>query len=306
MTKESLRLNTIGWLLSAAIAVVGSVILFDRTAGINGAIWVALAVLGTLSARRPDHWRAARPDIGLGLAAITAAAAAARTTDTPVHVGIFWLTAVLLAAFLSSLSASGASEIGLVALITSPFRSAARVCVSSARELGLALRAATDSPSKAILRRFLLVAPVVLLLLFLLGGADPVIHSAIDGAESWLPQLVAPERAIFFAVLFVVMIGASSRLPDLKWSIPAREPQLRSWPSAMDALILVGSTLATLVAFLVLQIAYVFVRLPSQVGNGITYAEYARRGFGQLCVVVTIVAAVIIVAEKFGDREEAT
>lgn len=305
MTKESTRHTAYGWVLSAAIALVGSIILFDRASGINGSIWVALAVIGTLAARRSADWPAARAAMTLGLAAIVAAAAAARTTDVPVHAGIFWLTAILLAAFLAAVPAGNAGDISLFGLLTSPFRSAARVVTSSAQEVGLAFRAVTDSPSKAILRRVILVAPVVLLLLFLLGGADPVIQSAIETVQSWAPQLEFTPRAIFFVVLFIVMIGASSRLPDVKWSVPAREPQLRNWPSAMDALILVGSTLATLVAFLALQTAYLFVRLPSQPGNGITYAEYARRGFGQLCAVVTIVAAVILVAERFRDRDAA-
>jgi two-component system sensor histidine kinase BaeS len=51
---------------------------------------------------------------------------------------------------------------------------------------------------------------------------------------------------------------------------------------------------------------YLFVHLPNQLGNGVTYAEYARRGFGELCVVVTIVGAVILFAEKLRRNSELT
>jgi hypothetical protein len=306
MTKECARLGSFEWLLSAAIALVGSIVLFDASAGINWLIWVALAVLVTLASRRFGDFALTRPPIFLGLAAIIAAGADARTTDTGAHVGIFWLTAVLLAAFLYCIARETWADVRLVELVVSPFVSLARVVTSAIREIGLALRAATDGPSRTIVRRTLLVAPVVILLLILFGGADPIIHSTIQDIEEWFPTITIGARLVFFGFLLLVMLGACSRLPDLKFGIPPRELRLSIAPRPMDGMILVGSTLATLVAFLILQTIYIFVQLPSQIGNGVTYAEYARRGFGQLCVVVTIVAAVILVAEKFRDPAAAS
>lgn len=303
MNETSPRLRPFEWLLAAAVALTGSIILFDRDPGINWAIWVVLAVLVTLLCRRfalatPSP---SAPATVLGIGAIIAAGAAARTTSIEVHVGTFWLTAILLAAFLSSVLVTDWEEIGLVNLLTSPFRSAARVITSSLREAGSALRAATDSPSRPLLRRIVIVTPVVVVLLILLGGADPIIDNAIHKIGVWLPTITISQRAVFFAFLLVVMLGACSRLPELRFALPQIQPQFRNGPTAKDGIVLVGSTLATLVLFLVLQIAYLFVQPPSQVGNGVTYAEYARRGFGQLCVVVTIVGAVILVAERFRD-----
>jgi hypothetical protein len=306
LIEQQTRLRGFEWLLTAAIAVIGSIILFDRRAGINGAIWVALAVIVTLLCRRSLEPAHSGPPFLLGVAAIIAAGADARTTDVAVHVGIFWLTAFLLAAFLSSILVKHWEQIGLFSLLTSPFRSAARVVTSALREAGLALRAATDSPSRPMLRRIVIVAPVVIVLLILLGGADPVIHSVIYNIGLWLPAITISERVVFFAFLFVVMVGACSRLPDLKFAVPPLLPQFRNGPTSKDGIILVGSTLVTLVVFLILQTTYLFVQPPSEIGNGVTYAEYARRGFGQLCVVVTIVAAVILFAEKFRDTVDST
>jgi hypothetical protein len=304
MIEQQTRLRAYEWLLTAAVALIGSIILFDRNAGINWAIWVALAVIVTLLCRRSADTAPAAPQLMLGVAAMIAAGAAARTTDINVHVGIFWLTALLLAAFLSSILVADWEEIGLFRLLTSPFRSAARVVTSTLREAGLGLRAATDSPSRPLLRRIVIVAPVVIVLFILLGGADPVIDSVIHNIGIWLPTITISARSVFFVFLLVVMVGACSRLPELKVAIPTLQPQFRNGPTGKDGIILVASTLATLLVFLILQTIYLFVQPPSEIGNGVTYAEYARRGFGQLCVVVTIVAAVILFAERFRDKED--
>lgn len=304
MIEQQTPLRASQWLLTAGVALIGTIILFDRHAGVNWAIWVALAVIVTLLCRRSADNAPSSPQLLLGAAAIIAAGADARTTDINVHVGIFWLTALLLAAFLSTILVRDWEEIGLFSLITSPFRSAARVVTSALREAGLALRAATDSPSRPVLRRIVIVAPVVIVLLILLGGADPVIDSVIHNIGLWIPTITISGRPVFFAFLLVVMVGASSRLPELKVAIPPLQPQFRNGPTSKDGIILVGSTLATLLVFLILQTIYLFVQPPSEIGNGVTYAEFARRGFGQLCVVVTIVAAVILFAERFRDKDD--
>src|SRR2546430_6048872 len=117
MIERHARLRASEWLLTAAIALIGSIILFDRNAGVNWAIWVALAVIVTLLCRRSADTPPAAPQLLLGLAAIIAAGADARTTDINVHVGIFWLTAFLLAAFLSTILLRDWEEIGPLRLV---------------------------------------------------------------------------------------------------------------------------------------------------------------------------------------------
>jgi hypothetical protein len=153
-------------------------------------------------------------------------------------------------------------------------------------------------------RRILIVAPVVLVLLILLGGADPVIHSVLQKVREWFPNITITDRVVFFGFLFLVTIGACSRLPELNFGVRTPDLHWNGGPSAKDASVLLGSTLATLVAFLILQTIYLFVQLPSEIGSGVTYAEYARQGFGQLCVVVAIVAVVILFAERFRDTAD--
>ena len=298
MIEESSRDSSDPWILAPLSALLGAVILFDAHPGINWGVWVAITTAATLYCQRSRDLSSARPAIMLAAAAVLAAGAAMRTTDNQAYFGIFCLTAFLLGAFLSSIYATTAEEVTLPTLLTSPFAAVASVAVSATRKLAAFLQGSSGSSSKTTLRRIVLVAPVVIILIALLGGADPLIHSAIQGIGDWLPQISLPARVIFFLVLFVVTLGAFSRLPELKLPTPFQDSQLRGGPTAADATVLVASTLATLALFLVLQVIYLFVRVPGQSGNGVTYAEYARRGFGELCVVVTIVAAVILFAEK--------
>lgn len=292
------------WILATLCALLGATILFDAHPGINWGIWVALAATATLYCQRRDDLGRARPAIVLAIAAVLAAGAATRTTDNDAHFGIFCLTAFLLGAFLSAIYASDADEIRALTLLRSPFLAVASVAVSAIRKLVSFFQDSTGSSSKTAVRRIVLVAPVVIVLIALLGGADPTIHSTIESVASWLPEIELPGRIIFFVVLFVVTLGAFSRLPDFKISLPFRDAQLRGGPTASDGSVLVGSTLATLVLFLALQVFYLFVRVPGAIGNGVTYADYARRGFGELCVVVTIVVAVILFAERLQRGSE--
>jgi hypothetical protein len=58
--------------------------------------------------------------------------------------------------------------------------------------------------------------------------------------------------------------------------------------------------------FVVLQVSYLFRSPPAAVGSGITFAEYARRGFAELSVAVTLVGAVLLVLHATRRKEPDT
>lgn len=298
MTEQPARQTAAPWILAALSALLGAAILFDAQPGVNWVTWVAFTVIAALFCQRAADIGRAKPALLLAAAAILAAGAALRTSDPAVHFGIFCLTAFLLGVFVCTVYATDATQVRILTLITSPFLAVANVGVSAPRKFVSSFQGGSGSSSKTVIRRLVLVAPVVLVIFTLLGGADPIIHTAVENVGAWVPEIVRPDRAVFFVVLFVVTLGAFSRLPEFKVGAPFQGASLRGGPTAADGVVLVGSTLATLVLFLILQVVYLFVRVPSQTGNGVTYAEYARRGFGELCVVVTIVAAVILFAER--------
>jgi len=63
---------------------------------------------------------------------------------------------------------------------------------------------------------------------------------------------------------------------------------------------LLAAVAALLWLFLALQLGYLFGNLPR--APGMTFAEYARRGFGELTVVASASVVLIILAERYGQR----
>jgi hypothetical protein len=55
--------------------------------------------------------------------------------------------------------------------------------------------------------------------------------------------------------------------------------------------------------FMAVQLSYFFGNLPRISGSGVTFADYARRGFGELTVVASASAVLVLCSERFGKHE---
>lgn len=66
---------------------------------------------------------------------------------------------------------------------------------------------------------------------------------------------------------------------------------------------LLGGVAALFWLFLAIQLGYLFGNLPSTPASGVTFAEYARRGFGELTVVASASALLIVGVERYGNDE---
>jgi hypothetical protein len=52
--------------------------------------------------------------------------------------------------------------------------------------------------------------------------------------------------------------------------------------------------------FIAVQLSYLFGNVPTIPGSDMTFAEYARRGFGELTIVATLSIVLILVSERYG------
>jgi hypothetical protein len=133
----------------------------------------------------------------------------------------------------------------------------------------------------------------------LLGSADPVIRWMTDSVSAWLPDWSFPTRVLFFAFLLSLTLGANSissrqieadvpRFPGViqKLTIGLTEQRMMLWSAAVVIWI-----------FVLLQFSYFIHPPPIATDSGVTFAEYARRGFGELSFAATIVGAIILVLE---------
>jgi hypothetical protein len=86
----------------------------------------------------------------------------------------------------------------------------------------------------------------------------------------------------------VTASGLSSPAPDNRWL------------GATERLILISAITALLWLFIAVQLSYLFGNVPTIPGSDMTFAEYARRGFGELTIVATLSIVLILVSERYG------
>ncbi|HYD34530.1 MAG TPA: DUF4173 domain-containing protein [Vitreimonas sp.] len=154
-----------------------------------------------------------------------------------------------------------------------------------------------SSTSSAVLRGLILTVPVVLIIVGLLGSADPIFSRYLSNIFTFqFPRFVItfPDRLI----QSLVVLGIA--LPTVTLAIRERfrSPlQNSAWGRyTVEALMVVGAVSVVLGAFLIVQFRYLFAAVPEtqlhQFGVQ-TYSEYVRRGFSELTLVACIVYAVV-------------
>src|SRR6185437_15627131 len=109
-------------------------------------------------------------------------------------------------------------------------------------------------------------------------------------------------RLVFFAMLSVLTLGAYGialrRSPDAP--LPAVATRLTLGDTERFVVLVSVSGLFAL--FLGLQVSYLFGNVPAVAGSGVTYAEYARRGFGELTVAATMATMLVVWLDQHAER----
>src|SRR5687768_17461397 len=282
---NEIRISTLtAWIAAVVVATIGTWICYDANPGINWLIWTAAAALGLI-------WFAQRgrtpTAIMAGLATILAAGAAITAAEF-LHV-IILLSVILLLAMAMLLSAAPyLSRVRLGFTVAAPVVALTNALLSAISRVIAATQLVRSPRASAALRGLAITIPVVIIFALLLAVADPTFASwrnAIrDLVENWdfLP------RTIFFIALLGLSLGAYGYALDPRGDPSPDEPlpqPPQRWLGAVERSMLLGSVTALLWLFLLVQTSYLFGNLPSLAGSGVTFAEYARRGFGELTVV---------------------
>lgn len=150
-------------------------------------------------------------------------------------------------------------------------------------------------------------APVLALAAGLLSSADDAFGAALENFFRWftLPEAVFTEL-MYFAVglpvgayLFGLAAGALKKAPDPARgaSLRTEAEKLRLAPGGALGLCL-ALLLALYVLFFSIQLNYLTGGFFGHLPEGFTAAEYARRGFFELCAVVVLNFSVLTAAAK--------
>ncbi len=282
-------------LLAAAFAIGGraGVERFDRADA-----WLPVAALGlaSMAAVRADPWLVeADLLVALALAGATVAALAGARITRGVVPAVLAAAGAVLAALVT----------GAIAVIRRPWPDTSHA--SSAR--------ARLAPWLPVVRGLMLAAPIVLLFGLLFAAADAVFASFARTALSLPVELDVTDAAQRTIVVSLVAWGAAGLLALAAGGLPAlipgpsyaASPPTRSLGAASAADLAGGgrpvaaieATTVLLVvdalfgAFVILQLAYLFGGRDTLAVAGMTYSDYARRGFFEL-VAVAVLAGMLV------------
>jgi hypothetical protein len=296
---EQPRSTKTAWICALFTAALGATILFSADPGINWPIWVAAASGSLILARYSAIGRVEVPLLILCTWATILSFGFALTRTDPFPFLIILSDAMLLGLAVITLGAERWGDLSARLLAAVPFLAPFRVFGTSAQEVAAAPRSVASPRSRALIRGGLITVPLVIVLVALLASADPIISWGTDRITSWLPDWSFPSRVVFFLFLFALTLGANAlgirqlacRLPQYptvpgRVSIGMTEQRMVLWSSAV-----------ILWLFVALQVSYLVHPPPAALGTGVTFAEFARRGFGELSFAVTIVGAIIIILE---------
>ena len=280
------------WSVAGALGGLGTGLLFDAAPGLNWGIWTLASAGGVLLCARVGGSRRRGPPSSCR--SPSRRASGSRPPSPPprsFHAVIAGGVAVLLA-----LAVLLAGDPGWEAL-TAPFMLGLPVAAPApgGRQRRSGARSSSSVSSRhpgtgPLLRGGLLALPVVGLFALMLANADPVLATLRDDLADALARLAV--RAPAHVLRCPVHRGprrvrhrpASRRSPRPGPGGAGPTPRLAD----TERLVVLGAVGALFSAFLLLQLSYLFGNARVIPGSGVTFAEYARRGFSGLTTVATL------------------
>jgi hypothetical protein len=148
-------------------------------------------------------------------------------------------------------------------------------------------------------RGLLLAIPFLVVFIVLLSAADLVFGDYVEAALRWinLEELIEwTSRLLVVLISAVFTLGAlvaALRPPGDRKLIGEDPPLVRPFLGLTETAIVLSLVLLLFLSFVTVQFAYLFGGQANINAAGYTYAEYARRGFGELVAVAFLALAMI-------------
>jgi hypothetical protein len=160
-----------------------------------------------------------------------------------------------------------------------------------------------------VVRGIVIALPVIAIFAALLASADVIFGQRLEGLINWFNIKNLPELILRFIYILVigyalagVVLHASTESKDEKLAASFIPPFL----GHVEATIVLGSVVALFAAFVMIQFQYFFGGQTNIHIDGYTYAEYARRGFGELVAVAFFALLMLLTLSAVTKRETET
>lgn len=290
----------------AALGLLGQLLFVGVAPGINLIIAVA-AVLAAAWRLRPRGLPLRVTDALLPTATLLYAGFVA-LRDDPTLVALD-IIAVLV------LTAASLAAIGGAAVVTRPLLAVGDIAARLAVWTGVGaawvlLDAGPAAPSLdrfrrriggagPVLRGLAIALPLALVFIGLFAAADAVFAELVNNLFDWDLDLAdVPGRVVVAAVIGWLAAGALAFVATPGEERIGPAPRLR-WLGTTEALTILIVIDLTFAAFVALQLAYLFGGLDTLQATGMTYSEYARRGFFELIAVAVLAGGLLLALETF-------
>jgi hypothetical protein len=309
MAAAPARLRNAGAIAIAAIAMglLAQLLFIDTLIGVNAPIALAAFLAGAWLMRPASRPRPRLRDAWLAIAALVFASFAALRGDRTLVdldlLGALGLGGAAVASF-AGLPVIDQSVERLVSL-------GGRVALFAVVAGGRVLRSLRDGRTRGsmssslrratpVLRGLLIALPLVLLFVALFSAADAVFAKYARDLFDWdldlgsVPARVGVALVVAWlaaGLLAFVTIGGEGE-PTAPEAVPRRR-----WLGPAEATTVLVVLDLLFAAFVALQGAYLFGGQDTLAASGLTYAEYARRGFFELLVAAFVVGALVLAAE---------
>jgi hypothetical protein len=163
-----------------------------------------------------------------------------------------------------------------------------------------------------VVRGVVIAIPIIAIFAALLASADVVFGQRLEGLINWfniddLPQLIF--RFVYIVIIGYALAGvilhAATESKDEKLA-SERKPFIPPFLGYVEATIVLGSVVILFTSFVVIQFQYFFGGATNIHIDGYTYAEYARRGFGELIAVAFFALLMLLTLSAVTKRETET
>jgi len=288
--------------LLAIGGLLAQLLFYGQSVGINFPLWVAFVIGAAIVVRRPSA-RLDRLDVWIPIAALVFASFCALRTDGMLLLFDVAATGTLTLAAIVAIGGQPLTRYSWGSIVTYAVRALA-VYFSGAAHLMNGVRALPRSRADRqttpwrIARGLVYAAPFLILFVALFAGADAVFSTFV---RQLLPINLAPPDLVGRVIVAVLAAWLLGGAIVCGWLTRDHEDAVADEPNpaaarigATEAAVILASIDALFLVFVALQAAYLFGGLDTLAVTGMTYSEYARRGFGELIAAALLSGIVLI------------